>query len=66
MFRCLPKFHQFSPAVVVVTPAAGWGAESLLKAPLFKPPSTTAILARMEPDTFQASHWAGKRVTRWR
>ena len=66
MFRCFAEFDQFSPAVVVVPPAAGGGAESLLKTPLFKPPSTTAILARMEPDTFQPSHWAGKRVTRWR
>ena len=61
----LPEFNEFRPVVVVMPPAALWRAESLLEAPLFEPPSASAILARMEPDTFQPSHWAGKRVTRW-
>lgn len=65
MFRSLcPEFDKFCPMLVVMPPATGWGAEPLLKAPLFEPPSAAAILARMEPDTFQPSHWTGKRVTR--
>ncbi len=60
----LPELNEFRPVVVVMPPAALWRAEALLKAPLFEPASAAAILARMKPDTFQASHTAGKRVTR--
>ena len=48
----LPKLDEFGPTFVVMLPTAGWGAESLLKAPLFEPPSAAAILARMKPNTF--------------
>ncbi len=66
MFCGLPtEFNEFRPVVVVMSPAARWRAESLLKAPLFEPPSAMAIFAHVEPDTFQPSHWAGKRVTLW-
>lgn len=63
-YGLLPEFDKLCPVVVVMSPTAARGAEPLLRAPLLEPPSAPAILARMKPDTFQASHWAGKRVTR--